>query len=78
MFVRTWNLLFKHFLPVKPQSLCIPFKFMCAFKIDKQDESHRFSTYLLLIQYHRLLSPDEPLPLGKDLKRKENLNLNFE
>ena len=77
MFVRTWNLLFKHFLPVKPQSLCIPFKFMCAFKIDKQDESHRFSTYLLLIQYHRLLSPDEPLPFRKRSKKERKFKLKF-
>ena len=31
MFVRTRNLSSNLFLPIRPQSLCIPFKFMCPF-----------------------------------------------
>ena len=67
MFLMTWNLLSKHFLLIRPESLCIPFKLMCAFNIDKPKESYIFDAIALANaipwyhRYHGFLSPDEPL-----------------
>ena len=61
-------------------TLCIVFK-LCVLLIDKQNESCRFSTWLLMVTVADTANGCQLMSYSqaeKYLKKNENLNLNFE